>query len=275
MSMFFPVGGGNPLGISIPKMPGIPTTIKYDYFFDRAAIKNRMDAATHKALYRCGSIVMQLARRSIKRKGMAAPKLSVMRANEGMSLSALAKLPGMTSERAGIQRDSQGRFLKGSGTLRSRDGLITESDRRRVLQRIVEIRRRDPSPAGSPPFTHMGNLREKPGILYAFDKISESVVIGQSQQSMAWIANLHEFGGTARQRAWAWKPRYPDTYKQAIVGFWRQGIEPRNRSRWLPVGTTRTAVYQPRPFMAPAIAEAIASKDIVKQFANRFKVGGT
>ena len=42
--------------------PGISAGINYDYFFDRAIVKDTMKKATHKALYRAGSVVMQIGR---------------------------------------------------------------------------------------------------------------------------------------------------------------------------------------------------------------------
>lgn len=248
MSALIPMGG-SPFGSVIStKMPGIPSAINYDYFFDRAAIQKRMDAATHKALYRSGSIVMQIARRSITRMGMAKPKLKIMNENPDASLRDLI----WRTEATGDKRNN-----------------------RALRERLLQIQAKAASQPGTPPHTHKGNLRDKPGIVYAFDPISESVVIGQGSPSIAWLASLHEFGGTEQMRGWAWIPRWPRSYRAGIIGYWRVGREPKRKDRWEPTRFFESVPYPDRPYMRPAIAKAIASKDIVKQFANRFRVGGT
>ena len=42
-----------------------------DLFFDRSAIIRRMDAATHRALFKAGGNIRQRARRSMKLRGLA------------------------------------------------------------------------------------------------------------------------------------------------------------------------------------------------------------
>jgi len=150
--------GGSVLGVSF-NMPGIPAGISTDYFFDRAAVRNALKPAVHKALVRGGLAVMQIARRSIKRQGMAQPELKVMKTYAGLSLKQIAGLESATAERQGVMRDSRGRYLRGSGAIRSRDGQITEADRRKVLERIRQIRSKDASPAGSPPNKAAGQVR--------------------------------------------------------------------------------------------------------------------
>lgn len=227
--------------------PGISAGINYDYFFDRAVVKNTLKKMTHKALYRGGSVVMQLARRSIKRMGMAKPKLKVMTENPNQSIRDLI---GM-SEASGNRRQAN-----------------------QLRRRLMEIQAKAPSAPGTPPHTHRGNLRDKPGIVFAFDPISESVVVGQGSPSAAWLASLHEFGGREQMQGWAWIPRWPRSYRTGIIGYWRVGREPKRADRWERTSFFETVPYPERPYMRPAMRNAIASGRIAKEFANRFKVGG-
>ena len=241
--------GRNPYGGAISmRMPGIPSGINYDYFFDRAAIKNALKPAVHKGLYRAGSVVMQIARRSIKRQGMARPKLKVMQENPD---STLRDLIGM-SEAIGNRRQTN-----------------------QLRRRLLEIQAKAPSAPGTPPHTHKGNLRDKPGIVFAWDPTSESVVVGQGSPSAAWLASLHEFGGREQMRGWAWIPRWPRSYRNGIIGYWRVGREPRRKDRWEQTSFYESVPYPERPYMRPAFRKAIASGRIAKEFANRFRVGGT
>jgi hypothetical protein len=227
--------------------PGITAGIDYNYFFDRAAIKSAMSKTTHKALYRAGSVVMQIARRSIKRMGMAKPRLKVMTENPDQSIRDLI---GM-SEASGNRRQAN-----------------------QLRRRLLEIQAKAPSAPGTPPHTHRGNLRDKPGIVYAFDPTSESVVVGQGSPSAAWLASLHEFGGRETMQGWAWIPRWPRSYRNGIIGYWRIGREPKRKDRWERTRFQETFPYHERPYMRPAMRQAIDSGRIAKEFANRFKVGG-
>lgn len=267
--------GGNVLGFSL-NVPQIPCGINVEYFFDRAAVRNALKPAVHKALYKAGSVVFQLARRSIVRKGMAAPKLKVMNTYGNLSLRQISQLQSTRTETAGVNRDSRGRFLRGSGARRSIGGQITEADRQKVLKRIAEIKAKEQSPPGTPPHTHRGNLRDRPGIVFAFDKTSESVVIGPMlvDATMTRIAYLHEFGGSQRMRAWMWVPRWPRSYRTGIVGHWPVGTRPAKGERWAMTETIGTFRYPARPYMRPAMMRAIESGRIAKEFENKFSVGG-
>ena len=240
--------GGSVLGVSF-NMPGIPAGISTDYFFDRAAVRNALKPAVHKALVRGGLAVMQIARRSITRQGMARPELKVMSENKNVSLANLVTM----SDAAGNKRQAN-----------------------KLRERIRQIRAKDASPAGSPPNTHRGNLRDRPGIVCAWDSTSESVVIGPMRvdNQMTRIAYLHEFGGSQRMRAWMWVPKYRGSYTP-IVRQMPVGKRPARSDRWAVTDTVGTFVYPRRPYMWPAIDRAISSGRIAKEFANRFKVGGT
>lgn len=240
--------GGNPYGGAISlNMPRIPAGINYDYFFDRAVVKNALDDMKRKALYRAGSVVFQIARRSIKRMGMAKPKLKVMTENPDATLRDLI---GM-SEASGNKRQAN-----------------------QLRKRLLEIQAKAPSAPGTPPHTHKGNLRDKPGIVYAYDSTSESVVVGQGSPSAAWLASLHEFGGREQMRGWAWIPRWPRSYRAGIIGYWRVDRAPQRKDRWTPTSFYENVPYPERPYMRPAFRQAIDSGRIAAEFANRFKVGG-
>lgn len=240
--------GGNPYGAAISlNMPGIPAGIDYRFFFDRAAVKGTLSQMKHKALYKAGSVVMQIARRSIKRQGMARPKLKVMTENPD---STIRDLIGM-SEASGNRRQAN-----------------------QLRRRLLEIQAKAPSAPGTPPHTHRGNLRDKPGIVYAWDGTTESVVVGQGERSAAWLASLHEFGGREQMRGWAWIPRWPRSYRAGIIGYWRVDRSPKRSERWAPTSFYENVPYPERPYMRPAFRQAINSGRIAAEFANRFKVGG-
>jgi hypothetical protein len=245
MSVFLP-GGQNPLSRFInlnAGLPRIPTRINFDYFFDRELVKRSLDQMTYKALYRGGSVVMQIARRSIEKRGMARPKLKVMTDNPDMSLRSL--------------------IVMTAGNKRTQN---------KLRQRLLEIQTKPPSAPGTPPHTHTGIFRRD--IVYAYDPTSESVVIGQHMDGGAWLASLHEFGGSEEMQGWAWIPKWPRSYRAGIIGYWRVGTHPKNVRRWEPTRFRETFRYPARPYMRPAIKRAIETRDILKQFENRFRVGG-
>jgi len=67
-----------------------------------------------------------------------------------------------------------------------------------------EVQEQPASPAGTPPYTHSGLL--KTAILFAFDPLRKSVVVGPSEHIIASIGALHEYGG---QRMAATYPARP------------------------------------------------------------------
>lgn len=233
-----PMSGGS-IGLGIP---GIPMRINVDYFFDRAAVRGAMSDARYWALYRAGSVVMQIARRSIRRMGLARPRLRIMEENPGVPLRTLMADPN-TPRRT----------------------------RNRLAQRLYEIQARPPSAPGTPPHTHTGIFRR--GITYDYDRSSESVVIGQTLEGGNWLAALHEFGGYQRMQGWAWIPRYP-RYTRGIIMWQREGRAPRNTGRWAPTNMRQTMTYPERPYMLPAMERAVASGRIAQEFAGRFRRGG-
>jgi len=240
MSILLPAGR-NPLGDALTP-PSIPMRINFDFFFDRASVQKTLDKAIYRSLYSAGSVLMQISRRSIKKMGLAKPQLAVMRRNAGASL-----------------RDLLGR----------RD--INERTKRKIRDRIFEIKFRPPSQAGTPPHTHFGTLRR--AITYQYDPSTESVVVGAFMDGAPYIAALHEHGGTQRMAAWAWIPKYDRGYK-GILAWYRIGKGPRNKRNWeLTSSFRQTFVYPQRAFMFPAMLEGIRRGRIAAEFAGRFRSG--
>ena len=246
---------------------GVSVQIKFSMFFDRAGVASGISKAKRAGLIKAGFAVMGLARKSIKKMGMVAPKLAVMKANSGLTLSQLAKLPGMSAEQANEMRDSKGRFLKGSRAITSRQGVITEADRRKVLERLKEIRFRPPSRAGTPPNTHTGAFRN--AITFGYDPSSESVVVGGFMPGINRIVSLHEFGGNQNMQAWAWIQPSGWRNNSGIIGWFAVGRRPRG-GKWQQMGGQwmRSFKYPPRPYMEPAMKEAIRKGRIPAGFGN-------
>lgn len=239
MSILLPAGR-NPLGSGLAG-PTIPMRINFDFFFDRASVQSALDRAIYRGLYSAGSVVMQISRRSIKKMGLAKPQLKVMRANPDATLRQL------------LSRSD-----------------VSERTKRKIRDRIFEIKFRPPSPAGTPPHTHFGTLRRS--ITYQYDPSTESVVVGGFMDGAPYIASLHEHGGTQQMAAWAWIPRYDRGYK-GIISWYRIGKGPRNTSNWQVTSFRKTFPYPKRAFMHPAMLEGIHRGRIAREFAGRFRVG--
>lgn len=234
--------GRNPLGDGLSGSMGIPMRINFDFFFDRASVQATLDKAIYRGLYRTGSVLMQISRRSIKKMGMAKPTLKVMRANPNSTLRQL------------LSRSD-----------------IKARTKRKIQDRLFEIRFKPPSQAGTPPHTHFGTLRRS--ITYQYDPSTESVVVGAFMDGAPYIASLHEHGGTQRMAAWAWIPKYDRGYK-GIIAWYRVGKGPRNTSNWQLTSSFRqTFSYPQRAFMFPAMIEGIRRGRIAREFEGRFRVG--
>jgi hypothetical protein len=237
------------------KQAGIPVHIKTSMFFDRAHVVQALTRAERRFLSRSSLLVRRTAAKSIKKMGGAKPPLKVVGLNSGLSLSQIASLPGMTTQRAGIQRDSRGRYAKGSGAMRSRAGFITESDRRKVIERIREMQEHKASRPGTPPHTHVPSsfmLGFRRNIYNAVDMNSLSAVVGPSKKGDDYmIPHIHEFGDSQKLRAWALKP--PPWKKNPTPVIKWVSTKTRMTSRWHDTGATRTEGYPKRPFMGPAL----------------------
>jgi hypothetical protein len=204
-------------------------------FFDRAAVKNSLTKAEFHAFSRAGLLVRRTAKESIKRRGLARPMLKVMKTYPGLDLSTLARL-----------QDGP----------RSSGGFIRKQDRKKVIERIREIKTRPPSAPGTPPHTHVTNkhmLGFRRNLYNAYDKSSHSAVVGPSKKGSEWtIPQLHEFGGAKKLKGYVWKPKYA-RYTKPIIRWVSEREDP--GPNWAPLNQTRTVAYPPRPFMRPALAK--------------------
>ena len=90
-------------------------------------------------------------------------------------------------------------------------------------------RRKGSAPPGKPPYAHEGSLRRL--VFFAYDRGSESVVVGPVGFGRSKAPSALEFGGRV-------------TIKQR-----------RRRASGKRVVTSRRVRIQPRPFMAPALAK--------------------
>lgn len=252
----------------------VEVRIKFSMFFDRAGVASGISKAKRAGLNKAGFAVMGIARRSIKKMGEA-NKLPIEKTYGNMTLQQIAALPGVSTSREETMRDSRGRFLKGSGRLTSRDGLITEADRRKVLEKIWQLRFRKPSPAGFPPFTWGGQLRNS--ITFDYDSATESVVVGGFMRGIPRLVSLHEYGGSQTMIPWAWVQ--PSHWRNTSGILWWRGIDrgpPRNASRWHKMGGqwARSFTYPARPYMRPALMEGIKRGRIPKGFGNSVNFTG-
>ena len=246
-----------PSGSLVPKGGlGIDFQIKKSMFYDRTSVINALSKSEFRFLSRASLLVRRNAQKSIKKMGNAKPPLAVAKANPGLTLEQLSKLPGAGTDRSSTARDSKGRFLKGSGAIRSREGLITEADRRRVLERIREVQERPPSVPGTPPHTHVPfehMLGFRRNLLNSFDSSSRSGLAGPAMRGEQNLPQLHEFGGRLVLACYVWKPKW-QPYKKPIIRW----MSPFTHAHpnWIPLGKTRSVHMPPRPFMRPALEKA-------------------
>lgn len=263
----------NPFGRGF-NVPGIPTRVTVDMFFDRAAIKAALSHIEYEGLSKASMRVKDYAKRSIKKRGMARPQLKVMKDNPGKTLAEMAAMPGVP---ATVQRQ--------------------------LRQRISEILSPKGSPVGTPPFTHVpyGHMLGFRRNLYnAYDLRTNTAVVGPSKKGSQWgIPHLHEVGGKIQKTAWELNYKYPLVGKKTMERIVRDtrgdssrwqgqyqkarqvkrvfkwlptGRRPFNASKWRPTDITRIFPYPKRPFMKPALEKAIANGDIAKAFRGRVSV---
>ena len=231
---------------------GFNLTVRTDMFFDRNAIKNSLSMLEYRGLMRGSARIKDYARRSIKRRGRARPPLQVMRLNPGMSLASMSRVYALSR--------------------RNRNAVVTT---------IQQIQGRPPSPAGTPPHTHvpmsvMVGMRRN--LYNAYDVGAHSAVVGPSKKGESWwIPHLHEFGsgGGHPQRGWAFNGRWPPSKRKGpIIKWMAEGKTPRDPGKWLPTKLRRnTGGYPPRPYMLPAMHKAIASGVLAREFRGRFVAG--
>jgi hypothetical protein len=227
-------------------VPSVAMRVSVRQFFDRAAVKEALGAMNLKAFSIASLKVKNIAKESIKKKGLAKPILKVMRDNPGSTLSSLLADPS-----------------------------TSKKNRRAVMERIREIKAKEPSPPGTPPHTHVpyGHMLGFRRNLWNFyDSSSHSAVVGPSKKGRQ-LPYLHEFGGTITMRLWAWIPqKYTKSGKMRSPIIMRLpiGTSPRNTGKWRPLSVTERSDYPERPFMRPAMMKAIANGSIAKAFGGKF-----
>ncbi|NBW12518.1 MAG: hypothetical protein EBR82_31250 [Caulobacteraceae bacterium] len=226
-----------------PRVPGVTMHIRFEMFLDRQDVIARIGKAKAKTLSRLGLTLMHMARRSIKKQGLAKPQLKVQRDNPGVTLAQLTQRSDLSAR-----------------------------TRTQVLKRLAEVRNPKHSTAGSPPFTHTGFLRDS--ILFGYDARTESVVIGSGRPKSAWLASLHEFGGFQTMRAWAYVPQTSGSWRTGLLAWKRLNEAPKNQDRWAPTRLRETRPYPARPFMGATLHNAIRSGRIPSEFRNMVRVGG-
>lgn len=112
---------------------------------------------------------------------------------------------------------------------------------RGLAKREREIKNRDASKPGSPPFSHTDDTTASlRNIWYAFDAATLGAVAGPLRLNSGSVPALHEFGGT----------RTITEVRNSATSAWRPAgkrIRPGQETR------QRQATYAPRPFMGPAL----------------------
>lgn len=225
------------------RMPGIPTTISVNMFFDRKSVQDALTAMEYRSLTRASLLVRRTAAKSIQKVGAARPKLKVMKDNPNLSLRQIAGMTGLRN-----------------------------STKRAVEQRIREIYFPPASPPGTPPYTHVPSshmLGFRRNLYNGYDRSTHSAVVGPSKKGAEWtIPMLHEFGGQKTLAAYVWRPNYP-RYTKPIVRWFSPRESP--GSNWVPAGQRKVFRYPARPYMKPALAKCRPA--IAKLFAGQFSAG--
>lgn len=125
---------------------------------------------------------------------------------------------------------------------------------RRIARRSLKYRAnpKKSSTKGTPPHTH-GQRKLKNSIFFARDRANDSVHIGPLYSRVRDVGGAHEFGGP---------------YRMTSVGRDKEGkllISRRSKTHRKNL-TTRPRIYPKRPFMYPALKNALPH--LPKQFAN-------
>ena len=218
-------------------------TVSTHMFFDRQAIKDATRYMNYEGLWRGSIIVRRLAQRSIKKKGMAKPPPKGIALGAGVPLASILARPGLAS--------------------RTKGALIT---------RFREIQAPPASPAGTPPFTHVPSshmLGFRRNLYNAFDRNTQSAVIGPSQKGRRWILPArHEYGMPVHLRLYLWKPK--GRGGPALVKWFDDTDAADLSDAWVPTKKRKRVDYPKRPFLQPALRKAIQSRQIAKAFRGTY-----
>lgn len=259
---FLPNVGGIKLagGIRIPK---VAFSAKVENFFDREKVIKAIDKMNYRALMKGSARVKDYARKSIKKMGMAKPKLKVMKRFPNVPISVL------------IDRNKRRTFRKRGGSVSSIE-TITARERASLRDRAREIASRPASAPGTPPHTHVpyGHmLGFRRNLWNFFDPGSKSAVAGPSHKGRR-LPYLHEFGGIVYMNYYVFRQQRENQSGRMRTPIFMKlpdGQEPANRARWSKASSREHAVYPKRPFMNPAMRKAIAKGDIKNAFIGQFR----
>lgn len=233
------------LSVGIPK---IPMAVSTRFFFDKGEVLGALDKLERHALSRSSLLVRRTAQKSIRKMGMARPKLKIQKNNPGA-------LPSMLLRQKGLRK----------------------STRRALEDRVLQLTQRPPSPPGSPPHTHVPHshmLGFRRNLYNAMDPISmqsplKKAVVGPAKRGDDWtIPHLHEFGGTKTLTEYVFTPSLAYTKSPTVILTWRATQTPWNNN-WVPTGRTKDAVYPERPFLLPALRKCIPR--IQQLYGGQFK----
>lgn len=230
---------------------------KVENFFDREKVIKALDKMNYRALMKGSARVKDYARKSIRKMGLAKPRLKVMKRLPNVPLAVLIN----PKKRKNFEYFNYE---------------VSDRDRKAAMQRAREIATRPASKPGTPPHTHVpfGHmLGFRRNLWNYFDPSTKSAVAGPSHKGRR-LPYLHEFGGTVRLNYWLFEQQVPNRRGMMMRPiFWNlpEGQEPRDKTKWSKVSRFDTAVYPARPFMAPAMRKAIAKGDIKKAFMGQFR----
>lgn len=194
-------------------------------FLDRQRIVQRVDKVARRRLATFGGFCMRTARNMIK------PKRDMREAEFPEELKAL-----LSPQRESIQRDSKGRFLKGSGKIREAE----------LRAQITNWPQTTGEPYGPPKyrvkFTQTGKKfnQFKNLIVFIVEASLASVVIGPVIFDRKDVPGLLEYGGRVNQ----WVPKW---YRG-----WRNG-QPVIETTY----ERKTVNHAPHPYMSTAFDRAI------------------
>ncbi len=140
---------------------------------------------------------------------------------------------------------------------RQRVQRAVDSARRRVLSQAgafirqaakTSIRKRKrPAPPGHPPHSHVGLLRRF--ILFGYDRQTDSVVVGPVGFAKSNVPHVLEFGGVTITR----QPKLIPVERSAPSKRRRRSA----KTKWVRVPAGARLVYEPRPYMGPAMAKEL------------------
>jgi len=184
--------------------------------YDPRPVLRAVERAERRVLGHQGGYLRKVARSSIKRKGWSRLK---------------------KGERPGNLKGAAARLVV-SLQFAQKSQLT-----RRERNIMAEIQEQPAAPAGQPPFTHSGFIKED--IVYAVDPGRKSVAIGPYREP--WLNELMEYSGTSRKNVWL-------NRRSGQVFLFHRGPSGSLRARkrnWKHLRTI-TVRHEARPFMRRA-----------------------